>query len=50
MTVFVRALLGQAANTEDAETLNLLLIFSSAGLFVSLLCLINGIDIAGGIF
>jgi len=50
MTVFVRALFGQAANTEDAETLNLLMIFSGAGLFVSLLYLINGIDIAGGIF
>jgi hypothetical protein len=46
----VRALWDPSSNTEDAEALNWLMIFSSAGLLLSLLCLVNGIDIAGAIF
>ena len=50
MIAFVLALSDKAANIEDTEALNWLMTFSSAGLFVSLLYLINGIDIAGRLF
>jgi hypothetical protein len=50
MTAIVRALSELAATNEDAEALNWVMIFSSVGLFVSLLYLINGIDISGRIF
>ena len=49
MTVFVRALSQKAAERRDAETLNWLMIFSSAGLLISLLYLMSGIDVGPGL-
>jgi hypothetical protein len=50
MTAIVRALSPNAINHRDVETLNWLMIFSSAGLLVSMLCLLGGIDLGGGLY
>jgi putative copper export protein len=49
MTAFVRALSQKSAKERDEEAFNLVMTFSGAGLLVSLLYLISGIDVASGL-